>query len=274
MIVGFDHAVILVQDLELAVQRATDTGFTVSQGGQHDDQATRNAIIAFADGTYIQLLTFTNGSPPLGHFFADRFSRGFGLAEYALLSNDLDGDLAGLSHRGLPLPNPIHLGRFRPDGNLIKWKMSLPGDQQRYDGVPFLIQDITSRSVRVPDDAVATRHANGALGIGGVTVLVPAMRKASEIFRRFLNDDEQRPDGHFGSGRGLTMIPIPGGHEQWIALMQPVADSAPKRYFERFGAGPYALNLRTAGDAPLFPGLGTALPTEAFDGALIYLQGE
>jgi hypothetical protein len=51
--------------------------------------------------------------------------------------------------------------RLRPDGIELRWRTaSLDGGMS-----PFLIEDITPRNLRVPDDIEAVTHANGVTGI-------------------------------------------------------------------------------------------------------------
>ena len=61
---GFDHVVIRVDDLAVATVDYTTLGFTVVRGGEHTDRASHNALIAFADGSYLELIAFNNGPSP------------------------------------------------------------------------------------------------------------------------------------------------------------------------------------------------------------------
>jgi hypothetical protein len=272
MITGFDHAVVLVQNLEGAAVNAAKAGFLVQPGGMHDDGATSNAIIPFQDGTYLELIAFNSPVPPDGHYFKDRFGLGGGLADYALLTNDLEGDVRALFQLDLTYPAPVQLGRHHPDGDLVSWRMSLPRDDHPDAGLPFLIQDITPRERRVRLTTDNTHHPNGALGITGITVLIPRMNDAVSQFGHLLNWPAANTSDHFGSGRGLSVIPLPHDQGRWIALIQPVADSAPRRHFDHYGPGPYAVSIRTHPDQPSMPGDGIPISPELFDGARIYLQ--
>ena len=64
MISAIDHIVILVHDLEAAVRDYTALGFTVVPGGEHADGRSRNALIAFADGSYLELIAFKDNLVP------------------------------------------------------------------------------------------------------------------------------------------------------------------------------------------------------------------
>ena len=57
MLQGIDHIVIAVPDLAVASRNYEALGFTVVPGGRHP-VGTHNALIAFADGAYIELIAF------------------------------------------------------------------------------------------------------------------------------------------------------------------------------------------------------------------------
>ena len=57
MITGIDHLVIAVKDLEAATRAYGELGFTVVPGGRHP-VGTYNTLIAFADGSYLELIGF------------------------------------------------------------------------------------------------------------------------------------------------------------------------------------------------------------------------
>jgi hypothetical protein len=53
-----DHLVVLVRDLEGAIGDYGVLGFAVTPGGEHADGLTRNALIPFEDGSYLELVAF------------------------------------------------------------------------------------------------------------------------------------------------------------------------------------------------------------------------
>lgn len=57
---GLDHVVIVVSRLEPAVRKFRGLGFTVTLGGENGP--THNALIAFKDGTYIELIALRTAS--------------------------------------------------------------------------------------------------------------------------------------------------------------------------------------------------------------------
>ncbi len=58
MPIWLDHLVILVRDLARAAPDYERLGFAVTPGGEHADGLTRNALIPFDDGSYIELVSF------------------------------------------------------------------------------------------------------------------------------------------------------------------------------------------------------------------------
>jgi catechol 2,3-dioxygenase-like lactoylglutathione lyase family enzyme len=164
MLVGIDHLVIVVTELEAAVASYRRLGFTVEPGGRHPI-GTHNALIAFADGSYLELIAFFE--PHAQHRWYQRLQQGGGLVDFCLQTDDLAGDVRALRDAGIPLADARPLSRVRPDGYELRWVLSIP---EAHGGVaPFLIEDETPRSERVPRSRT---HANGVTGIRTLTVAV------------------------------------------------------------------------------------------------------
>ncbi|MEO8606717.1 MAG: VOC family protein [Chloroflexota bacterium] len=170
----FDHAVILVNDLEKASSDYRALGFNVFFGGAHADGKTHNSLIVFRDGTYLELLAPTNPAlldqvdPEDRSSFLFMFAHGEGFGGYALLSPNLESDVARMRQRGLAIQPRPPGGRARPDGQALRWRSAM------LDGTmtPFFIQDETARNLRVPDDPDKIQHSNGVTGVAGIMVAV------------------------------------------------------------------------------------------------------
>jgi catechol 2,3-dioxygenase-like lactoylglutathione lyase family enzyme len=165
-----DHVVILVSDLDAASADYTALGFTVVPGGAHANGLTHNALIAFADGTYLELIARVPGVAQPSTEPPSRLLRSEpdeGLADFALLTPDLAATVAEARGRGLALADPAPSGRNRPDGQRLGWASSFPSTPD----LPFLIQDTTPRPLRVPQ-GTAQEHANGVTGIARLTIAV------------------------------------------------------------------------------------------------------
>jgi hypothetical protein len=162
MLRQLDHVVLVARDLNTAMADHRRRGFTVTPGGEHADGVTHNALISFADGSYLELVAFRDIDRALTHRWWKVAADGGGLADFALLSDDLAADSAALAE--LVKTPPKDGGRIRPDGVELKWRTAVLKAP-----LPFVIEDITSRDLRVPSGAAA-QHANGATGIASVVI--------------------------------------------------------------------------------------------------------
>lgn len=162
MLRQLDHVVLVARDLAAATADHRRRGFTVTPGGEHADGVTHNALIPFADGSYVELVAFRDLARSIDHRLWKIAADGGGLAAFALLSDDLAADAAALGDLVTHPPTPG--GRIRPDGVEIKWRTA-----RLAAPLPFVIEDITARELRVPGGAAA-EHANGATGIASVVI--------------------------------------------------------------------------------------------------------
>jgi catechol 2,3-dioxygenase-like lactoylglutathione lyase family enzyme len=196
----FDHAVILVADLDAATADYTTLGFTVVQGGQHANGLTHNALIAFPDGSYFELLAFIDGiealktiEPDESSFLSrvrERGAAGEGLVDFALGVEDAGAVIRAAEKRGLVIAGPIEGGRARPDGVQMAWRNGIP----RSPLLPFVISDVTPRSRRVPEGP-ARIHANGVRGVRSITVAADNLPRAIAEYSALLGRSPLRDLG-------------------------------------------------------------------------------
>jgi hypothetical protein len=248
-----DHIVVVARELADVSTNFTRAGFTVTPGGEHTSGATHNALVCFGDGTYFELIAFKEPDRPQEHRWWERLQRGEGLIDYALLSDGLDADAARVGHSGLTVRGPADGGRLRPDGQRLVWRSFMLGAGAGSTGLPFVIEDVTPRTLRVPG-GTATKHANGATRVAGLTVLVSdATAAASELTA--LLDTEGRPVTGSG-GEGKTYRFAIG--RQWLEVIEPASPaSAAGQRLARLGEGPYEVVL--SGDAGAGPDTGQLL---------------
>ena len=169
MLTSLDHLVILVRDLDRAIGDYGALGFEVKPGGEHADGLTRNALIPFEDGSYLELVAFVDPEDTRDNVWGWRpfLHRGWGLIDYCAASDDLGTDVRRLEGLDFDVDGPTEGGRRLPGGAQIRWRIA----RVRQDGrlLPFLIEDLTPRELRVP----ATEHPNGARGISRLEIATP-----------------------------------------------------------------------------------------------------
>ncbi len=222
MITAIDHVVILVKDLDAAIADYSTLGFIVAPGGTHADGATHNALVVFADDSYLELIAFRRPAPE--HHWWRHVADGEGLIDFALLPSAIAEDVAAAQARGLALEGPISGGRQRPDGVRVAWQTARPDTPD----LPFLCGDVTPRELRVPGGSLR-EHPNGVAGIAGLAVLTSDLPATAGRYRALLGVDAAGPAFTVG---GATIL-----------LTQPAADPLPAG--PRSGSGgPIALTLR------------------------------
>ncbi|MGH7276178.1 MAG: VOC family protein [Candidatus Rokuibacteriota bacterium] len=237
MLKGIDHLVIAVPDLEAAKKSYAALGFTVVPGGRHP-VGTHNALIAFTDGSYIELIAFYEANP--SHKWWTPLQKGGGLVDFCMQTDDLQGDTRAFRTAGVAIDDPSPLSRVRPDGYQLTWVLSIPREGHR--GVaPFLIQDETPREERIPRQ---TWHENGVTGIGTVTLamtdVAPVLTWYAEVLKQ-AGREARRPDLD-AAGVGFTI----GPHVfEFLAPAGPAGALAD--WLRARGASPYAATLRTEG---------------------------
>lgn len=181
MLSRLDHLVVLVRDLEQATREYERQGFTVTPGGEHSDGLTRNALISFADGSYLELVSFVDPEDPRDNVWNWRpfAALGGGLIDYCAASDGLDVDVRRLRKSGFEVNGPSSGGRKLPDGEEVRWRVARIRQQGRV--LPFLIEDQTARDRRVPGGP-ATVHPNGACGISRLRIATPDAQQAAASY--------------------------------------------------------------------------------------------
>jgi catechol 2,3-dioxygenase-like lactoylglutathione lyase family enzyme len=258
---GIDHIVIAVRDLAQTTSDYQRAGFTVVQGGEHKGGATHNALVAFNDGVYFELIAFKNPDAEQDHKWWTRLATGEGLIDYALRTNDLAQEAVDLRARGLDASDPIDGGRFRPDGERLDWQ-TLRFEGASSSALPFYCFDLTERNLRVPhgDDAV---HANGAEGVAGLTVVVADINASSPQFEALTGTaGEIATEGYEGATEARRFAL----GNAWITIVQPTEQPSDLRqHLSVRGDSIYSVSL-------IAPAGGEAsIPIELVHGARLLL---
>jgi catechol 2,3-dioxygenase-like lactoylglutathione lyase family enzyme len=267
MALTLDHLVILVHDLEQTIADYAALGFTVQRGGTHADGATHNALIGFADGSYLELIAFLKPSPT--HRWAQAHESGIeGFVDFALLPSSVGAVVEAARGHGLVYAGPLDGGRVRPDGERLAWHIGSPPSPD----LPFLCGDITPRALRVREGDVRV-HANGTQGVASITLLVADLDASLARYRALLGPDAISHTHSLAlPGLGARIATLTLGTTT-LALVSPGPpddpDTAPalRQALTQRGDGLLGIALRTA--APLDA---RSLPLPLTHGARIQLH--
>lgn len=247
MIKGIDHLVIVVNDLEKAAGDYERMGFTVVAGGRHP-VGSHNALIAFSDGSYIEVISFYREA--LDHRWWEPLQKGERLVDYCVQTDDLTADTQKLRAAGVAINDPVPWSRSRPDGYELKWLLSLATGSHR--GVaPFLIQDITPRDERIPREH---GHKNGVIGIRKLTIATGEVSTVQHWYKSVLGRDGQQIDDAQLKARGISFKVGP----HLLEFLSPSEPQSPLvNWMRMYGPSPYAVVLHTgsARREPLDPEL-------------------
>ncbi len=249
MVTRLDHLVILVRDLEEAVEDYGGLGFRVTPGGEHADGLTRNALVPFRDGAYLELVSFIDPEDGRDNVWGWReFLPHEGLVDYCAASDGLREDVERLRGLGFEVDGPHDGGRRLPGGEEIRWRSASIGQNGRV--LPFLIEDETPRALRIPGGP-AISHPNGARGISRLSISTREVARTRHTLAALSGvQDETYGDTTFRIGSHELAVVAPGG-----------SDDPMKHRLETLGAGPFAVELRAAA------GRGGDLDTELSCGA-------
>lgn len=233
MIQGVDHLVIAVRDLGEATRGYERLGFTVVAGGRHPE-GSHNALVAFADGSYLELLGFYEPSP--AHRWWGALQAGGGLIDFCLGSDDLGADGGAFRRAGVDMSEPEPGARRRPDGYQLRWLLAKPRGAHR--GVaPFLIHDETPRSERVPRQSA---HANAITSLATVLVAVERLEAAAGWYAAALG----------GAGEPVSRAELDADGRRFVVGRHTIELLAPRRpagviaaWLRQRGPGPYGATL-------------------------------
>lgn len=196
-ILGADHVVVTVRDLDAAAKAWGLLGFTVSPRGTHSAHlGTGNYTIVFGDD-YLELigvLAETEHNKPTRDFLARRE----GIERTAFTTDDAAAGAAELKARGLEPIGPVHFGRpvDLPGGatgeakfNVFRWPLAeAPGGMRI-----FACQHLTRETVWIPE---LQSHANGARRLARIEILSADPKAAAEHLSRLIDEPAvETPDG-------------------------------------------------------------------------------
>jgi catechol 2,3-dioxygenase-like lactoylglutathione lyase family enzyme len=273
-VVGIDHAVITVRDLDKAAETWKRLGFTVSPRGTHSAHMGSGNYTIMLDPDYIELLgvlTETEHNAPARAFLAQRE----GIERIAFTAIDSAEGAEEIRARGYPPVGPTDFERpvMMPDGTLsaakfrtFQWPVAeAPGGVRI-----FACQHKTRETVWIPE---LMQHANGAKRLRQVLLVAPEPAQEAAHLSRMI-DRDTRTDAD-----GAVVVPSGADRADFVFLTK---EQVSRRYpdvpltglAERGAAGlVIAADLTSADKALGAAGIGSGdnicVPPSASNGTLL-----
>jgi len=197
-VIGIDHAVVVVGNLDQAAENWKRLGFTVSPRGTHSAKMGSGNYTIMLDPDYIELLGVldnTEHNAPTRAFLAER---GEGIERIAFTAVDSTAGAEEIRARGYEPLGPTDFERpvTMPDGSLSAAKFSVfqwpiaeaPGGLRI-----FACQHKTRDTVWIPE---LMKHANGARRLRQALIVSPhPARDAAHLARMIDRQTTTEPDG-------------------------------------------------------------------------------
>ncbi len=278
-VIGIDHAVIMVRDLDAAAANWKRLGFTISPRGTHSAKMGSGNYTIMLDPDYIELLGVladTEHNAPARAFLAHRE----GIERIAFTAVDSADGAAEIRARGFEPIGPTDFERpvTMPDGSLsaakfttFQWPVAeAPGGLRI-----FACQHKTRETVWIPE---LMKHANGAQRLKQVLIVSPEPAKeAAHLVRLIDGGIRAEPDG---------AIAVPSGSDRadFVFLTkEQLAKRYPEVSFaglpERGSAGmviatsDLAAAEKAVGDAGVRSARAVCVPPAAANGTLLAFVG-
>jgi hypothetical protein len=274
-VVGIDHAVVMVKELDKAAENWKRLGFTISPRGTHSAHMGSGNYTIMFDPDYMELLgvlTETEHNAPARAFLA---KHGDGIERVAFTAVDSAAGAEEIRARGYAPIGPTDFERpvTMPDGKVsaAKFRTFQWPTAEAPGGVRiFACQHKTRETVWIPE---LMKHANGAKRLRQVLIATPdAAKDAAHLARMIDREARNELDG---------AVAVPSGSDRadFIFLTR---DQLAKRYpevslaglQERGGAGlviaaDLAATEKALGSAAIRSGDAICVPPAAANGTLL-----
>jgi hypothetical protein len=185
---GIDHCVILVRDLDVAHEKMSALGFTLTPRGIHSaHMGTANHCImlrlAYFEVLSVRAPTDFNAS------WRDKLTLREGLDAVPIASDDVEAARAELMARGVELPLAIDFSRpvDLPEGpSEAAFRLVMIPEEHTPHITMFAIQHFTREVVWHPS---YLDHPNGAQGVRGVTAVHERPAEVAPAYRKIFGDE-------------------------------------------------------------------------------------
>lgn len=232
---GLDHVVVMVDGIDAAQLQYEKLGFQVQPRGFHSKLGTANHLMIF-DKDYLEILGIVEPTP----FNAERrewLKDGGGPANVALATDGADLAFDAFKAAGLNPDAPLDFDRAVEIAGRIEKAafrtVRIPKTNMPVVGF-FVCEHLTPQFVYRPEWA---RHANGARGILGVTVIAEQPVKWADELRKYFGPNSVRREGE-------SIVANTGAHDIRYLTRSEYGDRYPGVTPVRPGDHPALLRLK------------------------------
>ena len=230
-VIGIDHAVVMVKDLDKSAENYKRLGFTVSPRGTHSAHMGSGNYTIMFDPDYMELLGVLTPTEHNAPARASLEQRGEGIERIAFTAVDSTAGAEEIRARGYPPVGPTDFERpvTMPDGTIsaAKFRTFQWPTAEAPGGVRiFACQHKTRETVWIPE---LMKHANGAKRLKQVVIVSPEPAKdAAHLSEMIDRDVRNEPDG-------AVAVPSGGGDRADFVFL--TKEQLGKRYPEVSLAG-------------------------------------
>jgi len=213
-VIGIDHAVVMVKDLDKAAENYERFGFTVSPRGTHSPHMGSGNYTIMFDPDYMELLGVlapTEHNAPARAFLE---TRGEGIERIAFTAVDSAAGAEEIRARGFAPVGPVDFERpvTMPDGTtsaakfrVFQWPVAeAPGGVRI-----FACQHKTRETVWIPE---LMSHANGARRLSEVLITTPEPAKDAAHLSRLIDREAT------AEADGAVAVPSGGDRAKFMFL--------------------------------------------------------
>jgi hypothetical protein len=199
-VVGLDHVVILVRDLDAAAENWRRLGFTLAPRGIHSAHMGTGNHTVMLGPDYFELIGVLSETPYNAPSRALLERRGEGIERAALATDDAAAGIEEIRARGLEGMGPLDFGRpvTLPDGTATEARFRVfhwPPEEAPGGLRLFACQHLTRDAVWISE---LQRHANGAQRIERVEIVSEDPQGDAAHMARLLDEPARSdPDGAF-----------------------------------------------------------------------------
>jgi catechol 2,3-dioxygenase-like lactoylglutathione lyase family enzyme len=192
-LVGLDHVVIGVADLDAARASYERMGFTLTPRGHHTIGSSNHCIMLGSD--YLELLASPAAAPhPSRQYYTDFIAAGEGLAGLAFATGSAKASYSDLLWAGfeptdaLDFARPVALADGTRDA---RFRITQLAPAKTPGAKVFAIEHLTRELVWRPE---WQQHANGARAIAAVAMVVQDVAEAARSYARLFDTTPQPID--------------------------------------------------------------------------------